>query len=229
MTRIKADLPDSLTAPDNALAKPGIRRGTQAHRSASMRRRLVDAAIACLCEVGYAATTIQMVTEEAGVSRGAMLHHFPTKLDLIIAVGEFAAAAQNRHVRAHLSQVPEGPQRFLALTEATWEAICEPPALALIEIMVASRSDPILHERFPPVIQALENQQLEDVLQMAKELGINDDVTVSGMVRLHRAAMRGLVIERAFVGQGEGIAGGMELLRRHKRTLTAQLLVEAMH
>lgn len=64
-----------------------------------MRQRLVDAAIACLHRVGYAATITQLVMEEAGVSRGAMLHHFPTKVDLIIAVAEAAAAHQNRYVR----------------------------------------------------------------------------------------------------------------------------------
>lgn len=192
-----------------------------------MRQRLVDAAIQCLCRVGYAATTTQLVTREAGVSRGAMLHHFPTKLDLVIAVGEHAAAMQNRYVRRRLNEFAPGMERFLALTHATWEAICQPPALALIEIMVASRSDPGLAERFPPVIEELEARQLADVWQMAREIGIHDQGAIERMVRLHRAAMRGLVLERAFTEDGAPADQSMELLEWYKRQLTGALLTSS--
>ena len=52
-------------------------RQTQAERSAAMRARLVDAAIRCLNKHGYSATTVAMVADEAGVSRGGMLHQSP--------------------------------------------------------------------------------------------------------------------------------------------------------
>jgi len=194
-----------------------------------MRQRLLDAAIACLCRVGYAATTTNLVTEEAGVSRGAMLHHFPTRLDLVIAVGEYAAAAQNRHVRRHLAAVEPGMSRFLALTHATWEAICEPPALAIMEIMVASRSDPGLAERFPPVIRELEALQLADVWVIAQEVGIADRGAVERMVQLHRAAMRGLVLERVFTGDAPTAEKSMELLEWYKRLLTGVLVTNDKH
>ncbi|ODP38871.1 hypothetical protein BFL28_13200 [Sphingomonas turrisvirgatae] len=208
---------------DPAQRAPGTR-GPHAERSASMRQRLVEAAIVCLCRVGYAATTTQLVTQEAGVSRGAMLHHFPTKLDLVIAVGEHAATFQNRYVRRRLNEIAPGMDRFLALTHATWEAVGQPPALALIEIMVASRSDPGLAERFPPVIDALESRQLADVWAMASEIGIRDRQSIERMVRLHRAAMRGLVLERVFTGDMNAAEDSMELLGWYKRLLTGALL-----
>lgn len=213
---------DAVTA--DARSKPVAVRGPHAERTASMRQRLVDAAILCLCRVGYAATTTQLVTQEAGVSRGAMLHHFPTKLDLVIAVGEHAAAMQNRHVRRRLNDFTPGMERFLALTHATWEAIGQPPALALIEIMVASRSDPGLAERFPPVIEALEARQLADVWEMAREIGIRDRDAIERMVRLHRAAMRGLVLERVFTRDGAAAEQSMAMLEWYKRQLTGLLL-----
>lgn len=199
-------------------------RGSHAERSASMRQRLVDAAIACLCRVGYAATTTQLVMDEAGVSRGAMLHHFPTKVDLVIAVAEYAAAAQNRHVRRRLADFQSGMDRYLALTEATWEVICEPPALALVEIMIASRSDPALRERVPAVIARLQETQQNDVWEMASELGIQDRGAVDRMIRLHRAAMRGLAMERVFTGETAPAEDAMQLLEWYKRVLTGELL-----
>jgi AcrR family transcriptional regulator len=199
-------------------------RGPHAERSASMRQRLIDAGIACLRRVGYAATTIQLVMEEAGVSRGAMLHHFPTRVDLIIAVAEAAAAHQDRYVRRRLGAVAPGIDRYLAITEATWEAMCEPPALALIEIIIASRSDPALGARFPAIAQALEAGQREGVWEMARELGIRDQDAVERMVRVHRAAMRGLAIEMMFTGDRIAAEDGMVLLEWYKRHLTGDLL-----
>ncbi|MGA0543672.1 TetR/AcrR family transcriptional regulator [Brevundimonas sp. VNH65] len=199
-------------------------RGSHAERSAQMRQRLVDAAIACLSRLGYAATTTQVVMEEAGVSRGAMLHHFPTKVDLIIAVAEAAALHQNRSVRRRLGQIPAGLDRYMALTRATWEAICQPPALALLEIMLASRSDPALGERFPQIAQQLEADQREGVWALAKELGIGDRAAVESMVRLHVAAMRGLLIEMTFSGDRHTAEVDITLLEYHKRTLTGALL-----
>lgn len=204
-------------------AKP-VSRGTHAERTASMRQRLIDAAIACLCRVGYAATTTQLVMDEAGVSRGAMLHHFPTKVDLIIAVSEYAASSQNRYVRRRLGDFAEGMERYLAITQATWEATCEPPALALIEIMIAARSDRALGERFPAVEQRLESAQRDDVWEMAQDLGVRDRDAIDRMVTLHRAAMRGLAIEMIFSGDRAAGDAAMLLLDRYKRELTGMLI-----
>lgn len=189
-----------------------------------MRQRLIDAAITCLRRVGYAATTTQLVMEEAGVSRGAMLHHFPTKVDLIVAVAEAAAAHQNRYVRRRLGAIPPGIDRYLAITTATWELMCEPPALALIEIIIASRSDPALGERFPAIAKTFEASQREGVWEMAREMGMHDQDAVERMVRLHRAAMRGLAIEMMFTGDRAAAEDSMALLEWYKRHLTGDLL-----
>lgn len=189
-----------------------------------MRQKLIDAAVECLRRVGYAATTTQLVMEEAGVSRGAMLHHFPTKVDLIIAVGEAAAQHQNRFVRRRLSEFPPGMERYLALTRATWEAICEPPALALIEIMMASRSDPSLAERFPAIAQRLEAEQREGVWELAYDLGVRDREAIERMVRLHLGAMRGLAIQMMFTGERGPAEASIELLEQYTRSLTGELL-----
>lgn len=66
--------------------QPRARR-TQEERSASTQGRLIDAAIECLCDLGYADTTTGAVVERAGLSRGALLHHFRTREALMRAVG----------------------------------------------------------------------------------------------------------------------------------------------
>ncbi len=53
------------------------------------RDRILDAAINCFVELGYTNVTTAKVASSAGVSRGAMLHHFPSKTELIQAAVEY--------------------------------------------------------------------------------------------------------------------------------------------
>jgi AcrR family transcriptional regulator len=222
----KAPAAKSKTAVRTAKAKTTapVVRGPHAERSAAMRKRLIDAAIGCLGRLGYGATTLQVVTDAAGVSRGAVLHHFPTRVDLMIAVAEYAAGKQNRHVARLLSNTRPGMDRYTALTMATWDAMTKPPAIALLEIMIGSRSDPELAERFPAVIQSLETYQREGVWEQAQSVGITDRESIETMVHLHVAAMRGLSIDLMFsrnVGRAEK---SMKLMGAYKHWLTSKLI-----
>src|SRR5882724_13080442 len=81
-------------------AGAGAVRRTQAERSAAMRMRLLDATIECLVTYGYAGTTTHRVAELAGVTRGAQIHHFRAKEDLVVAAIEHLAQ-QRAHATIH--------------------------------------------------------------------------------------------------------------------------------
>jgi AcrR family transcriptional regulator len=199
-------------------------RGPHAERTAAMRKRLIDAAIECLGRLGYGATTLQEVTDAADVSRGAILHHFPNKVDLMIAVAEYAAGNQNRHVSRLLADTQPGMDRFLAITMATWDAMQRPPAIALLEIMMGSRSDPELGARFPAVIESLEKFQRDGVWTVAQSIGITDKAQIDAMTWLHTAAIRGLSMELMFSKDTKRADASMKLLRRYKSWLTGELV-----
>jgi AcrR family transcriptional regulator len=201
-------------------------RGPHAERSAAMRKRLIDAAIDCLGKIGYGATTLQVVTDAAKVSRGAVLHHFPTRVDLMIAVAEYAAGKQNRHVARLLADTEPGMDRYLAITMATWDAMTKPAATALLEIIMGSRSDPELGARLPAVIAALETYQRDGVWEQAQSVGITDKATIEAMEHLHKAAMRGLALDLMFSGNTRKAAAAMKLLVRYKRELTGALVTK---
>lgn len=202
-------------------------RGPHAERTAAMRKRLIDAAIECLGRLGYGATTLQEVTDAAGVSRGAILHHFPNKVDLMIAVAEYAAGKQNRHVARQLADTQPGMDRYLAITMATWDAMQQPAAIALQEIMMGSRSDTELGVRFPAVIEALEKSQREGVWEQAQSVGITDKAQIEAMTWLHNAAMRGLAMELMFSKDMKKANAAMKLLRRYKSWLTGELVTRS--
>ncbi|MEP7209246.1 MAG: TetR/AcrR family transcriptional regulator [Alphaproteobacteria bacterium] len=216
-----------LTARPRDVGAPApVVRGPHADRSASMQQRLINAAIDCLHTVSYAATTTQKIIEVADVSRGAFLHHYPNKVDLIIAVAEYSATFQNAYVDRRVRDFDPGMARYMALTTATWEVIRQPPAQALLEIIMASRSDPALAERLPPVIARFEAEQRAGVWRMAAKLGIRDHAKLTTMSRLHVAAMRGIAIELRWSGDAAAAEESMHLLNHYKRIFTGELLTE---
>lgn len=73
--------------PEGLTPRPGSR---QESKSSEMRETILEATLDCLAEHGYAHTTNSLVCEQAGISRGAMLHHYRTRQDLIVATIEYA-------------------------------------------------------------------------------------------------------------------------------------------
>ncbi|MGW0711881.1 TetR/AcrR family transcriptional regulator [Streptomyces sp. NPDC002643] len=83
--------------------------GPKQDRSRATRRRLLEAAVACLAEHGWAGSTVSVVAERAGVSRGAAQHHFRTREDLFTAAVEYVAEERSTALRALFSEsAPEG-------------------------------------------------------------------------------------------------------------------------
>src|SRR6195952_4880302 len=71
----------------------------QEERTRVMRQRLLDATFECLVEHGFSGTSTTLVSRRAGVSRGAQLHHFPTKNDLVLAAVEPLSAVSGLELR----------------------------------------------------------------------------------------------------------------------------------
>jgi len=199
---------------------------THEERSAETRERLIKAAINCLHTYGYAATTTSLVAEEAGFSRGAMLHQFGTRVDLMLAVARYVIEDQNNVYRVELARYPRGKERFMAVTDVSWEVLSRPSAIALLEIMMASRSDPALAESYPALAAEFDDLAAENMWQMAQAAGIKDRETVAAMAQLHRAAMQGLSIILMFSRDPKSVEPGLQLMRWYKSVLAQKLFAE---
>lgn len=107
----------------------------------SIRMRLLDAAVASLIEHGTARTTTLEVQRRAGVSRGALLHHFPTHADLL-------AATVEELVRRNEQAVHETLSKLVNATDATERAIralaimmAQPAFMTELELWAVARAD----------------------------------------------------------------------------------------
>jgi AcrR family transcriptional regulator len=123
----------------------------QEERSRAMRARLMDATIECLVERGFGGTSTTLVSELAGVSRGAQLHHFPTKNDLVVAAVAHLTEVRGAELAAAAAAVPEGPQRTRAVLRMLGDHFSSPVFTAALELWVAARTDAALLEAVAPL------------------------------------------------------------------------------
>jgi AcrR family transcriptional regulator len=114
---------------------------TNEQRSAEMKARLLDATIECLFELGYASTTTTEVCRRADVSRGAQLHHFPTRASLVTAAVELLFDRLHAEFERSIERVPPETSRAEASIDLLWKMVSGKTFHAWLEIVVASRTD----------------------------------------------------------------------------------------
>jgi AcrR family transcriptional regulator len=121
---------------------------SRSERSADSRLLILDAAVACLVADGYAGASTLAVQARAGVSRGRLLHHFPSRAELLVAAAEHVATTQldevGRRAAAVMHDEPTGRERVHRAIELMWATFQEPPFWAAIELWTAARTDPAL-------------------------------------------------------------------------------------
>jgi AcrR family transcriptional regulator len=198
--------------------KPRVPRGPNAERRAATRAKIMDATVRCLAEFGYAATSTPLVAKIAKVSRGSLLHQFPTKIDLMLAVAEHASRVRGATVREYLTPYPEGPERFLQGVDAVWASLQRVEAIALMEVTVAARSDKELAGRYPEFAVDLDALLHRARVRMAENLGIPDRrEEIETLAHLTRVALEGLAMSSVFIGRQTDDAARVVALLKQMR------------
>ncbi len=110
-------------------------------RAAETRERILDATVACLIEDGYAGTSTNAVQRRAGVSRGALMHHYPSKQDLLLDAVAHLSAQRGVWVAERAAALDEGTDRVAAGIGLLWHAMTGPLFAAATELWIAGRTD----------------------------------------------------------------------------------------
>ena len=150
-----------------------------------MRARLLEATVELLVEKGYAGTSTTLVSERAGVSRGAQLHHFPTKQDLVVAAVRHVTEVRGAELSAAAEGLPTDPRRRTrAVLQVLGDHFTSPVFTAALELWVAARTDPELLAEVAP----LEQQVGRETHRMTVEL-LGADESEPGMRALVQATL----------------------------------------
>lgn len=119
-------------------------RRTQDERSAETRARLLDATIDCLVEYGYSGTTTPRIAEKAGVTRGAQVHHFGSKSELVLAAVRHLTTRRAEEAGREIDRMKVEADPLRSVLDQLWELHAGPLFVAVVELWVAGRTDPEL-------------------------------------------------------------------------------------
>lgn len=113
-------------------------RRRQAERSAETRRRLLDATVDCLAELGYRGATLAEIVARAGVSRGAQVHHFGSRQQLMVEAAEDLLRQTYRDLGEILLALPDSRSRLARTVFAAWEQLFSTPRYRAYQALLAA-------------------------------------------------------------------------------------------
>jgi AcrR family transcriptional regulator len=186
-------------------------RGMQ-ERGIATRAALLEAAIECLVQFGYGATTTTQIAKRAGVSRGAQLHHFPTKAELVSAAVESLFERRNAEFREAFANLEPGIDRTDAAIDLLWSMFQGPTFIAWAELSMAARTDPDLATKMIEISKRFDQQSLETWSELSGADGADP-----GFQRLSLAFAYSLM---------HGMA--MESLLSYEELVPAEELIDAL-
>ena len=179
-------------------------RRTQQQRREATQKRLLDATIESLIECGYYATTTLEIERRAGVSRGARIHHFPTKASLLAAAVDhlYDQVSSTYEVAfGHATPGTSDAQRVSTGLRRLWEVFRGREYSAVIELTVASRTD----DELRACLQNVGLRHRELALQMAaRHFGLSQELSFP-LIETAHSSMMGLLLRRNVQGD-DGVA-----------------------
>lgn len=177
-------------------ARPSDDKTWQQTKSENTRTAILDAALDCFYETGYNNTTTEKVARKAGVSRGAMLHHFPSRKVLVSAavmhlnrkrLALFEEVEMQINEDARHTRIGEG-------IEAFWLQLKTPLYTVFHELRVAARTDDDLREVMESSMATIERSWSEVTKRLFPDLHQSEEWVTANLVSsylLEGMAMRG--------------------------------------
>lgn len=193
------------------------------------RQRLIDSAILSLATRGYYGTSTVLVTRDAGVSRGTLLHYFPSKAELMSAA--FKEAAQ-RWGKAHKIALVDNPaikgpaDELKRFVDIGWEALCAPAGLAWTELLLAARTDKVLERRVREICGRIDGKIKGATWRLAGELGATDKAAVEAATQFYISALRGLAMDSIRPEAADDVKAAVNIVRETFRAQINAVLPE---
>jgi AcrR family transcriptional regulator len=183
----------TLRDPDRPL--PGWRE----RRSEETRQSIMQTTVRCLVAQGYANTTTQMVADSLGLSRGAMVHHYATRIDMVSATIDFIFLRMLELVYAGVEELAQRGMITHAESGALhWSVLNSDEYLAYIELNIAARTDEELRNSFDPKAIAFDQLWLDRALELLPHWKGNRDGARLAW-NFGRAMLEGLKINERIV------------------------------
>ena len=133
-------------------------------KSRRTRARIVGEAVRLFAEQGYAASPNPVIAAGAGLTRGAMLYHFPTRESLVGAAVAHIQARRVTLLEAAAKDAPHGADRTDHAIDSYWRLLTDPAFVAFNELECAARTDPALAALIRPAQETFDRAQVGEHL-----------------------------------------------------------------
>jgi len=175
----------------------------QQTKSERTRTAILDAAMSCFYKRGYFNTTTENIAQEAGVSRGAMLHHFPTRSDLIKAAVEHLTRLRLEMFTREESQINEGAEhtRIEEGIDAYWRQLNTKAFTVSHELQVAARTDKVLAKELKPALRAYYQALARATEQIFPDLAQSE--AYARTTYMTQYLLEGMAVSRLVVGPSD--------------------------
>ena len=191
--------------------RPGRR--TNAQMTAQTTANILRATVDCLAGLGYAGTTLALISAQVGVSRTALLYHFQSKDGLMVAAIERifedlqGIYSHDVNTKAHIRD------RVLAVLKKSYIWTQSADHAALMELSFAARRSPTLGALVNEALRQ-HNQRFDVAWEaLLQRAGIPPER--SSLIRdFGVSTLRGLAVSRLLKDDDQSIERQMQMLEK---------------
>jgi AcrR family transcriptional regulator len=170
---------------------PPAARRTQEERRTATRQAILEAATQRLVDGGLDGVTIASVAKTAGLSTGAVIHHFDNKLELILALTRHLSDSSKDLVVHRTDPAAPIEERVDQMIDTIMEMATEPVARAQFELHTAARVDPALAEQLLLLNERSAEVYVAEMVEVLLEANV-ELVRIQAAVELALCAAIGL-------------------------------------
>lgn len=197
---------------------------TNVERTATTREKIINAVIGILVESGYSGLTNAQITARAGISSGALMHHFPTRTDLLVACVDAAYSRLCAYRERELERLEPGLPRFRAIIDLAWTTARMPEGVACNEVRIGARSDPELAAATSAVLTRIADDYGRFVGRLIRQAGLEATRELQGLSSAAAMAVRSLAIDQHTYSNRQMVENILVALRALREELIAAQL-----
>ncbi|WP_175541650.1 TetR/AcrR family transcriptional regulator [Polaromonas sp. YR568] len=192
-------------------AKRPAKRRTQEERSATTRSQLVQAAVACIAQLGLNKATFSAIAAKAGLTSGAVQHHFQSRDELLLAVVvDFGKSLADTSDTAHAKNEPIA-SRVRRIFERYWGLFSSPQFLAIMKIWLGTQGNVAVYREMLDHMHWFEIRFDREWVELFSDCPA-DPETIAAARHVALGAMRGLALSLSYSVDRSGAKAEVALL-----------------
>lgn len=187
-------------------------------RTIDVQRRILDAAVEVMLEHGYSGASTVRIQERAGVSRGRLLHHFPSRDALLIAASHHLARARVGELPSEHSWPADPGERIDAVVDTMAGTFTQGYFWAATELWIAARTHEELRDALLPG-----EREIARAVRLAMDSFFGAELAArpgyEGLREVLFTSLRGMALTTSFDPRDEPTRRHVERLKQLARTV----------